>query len=169
MWPQLPICWSTTRMKISLPECGCRSITTGRRFSLSKPETLKKTFCVSARTSSTRVSSGRTAADEKAGERLRHLNGTDVRVPVASSPAISKAADPIIAGVLALHVRPALMNGVAFDRLPVERLPFGLPVFQRAVFKVEVERFAVAADGGDARPALRRRWQQPRLGRGKQE
>jgi hypothetical protein len=48
-------------------------------------------------------------------------------------------------------IRATLRDRVAFDRLASEGAPFGLPVFQRAVFKAQVERLAVIAGWDDAR------------------
>src|SRR5262245_44184415 len=61
-----------------------------------------------------------------------------------------EAADPVTALVIAPHVAAARGNRVALNGLALERLAFGLPVFEGARFEVEIERFAILADGPDA-------------------
>src|SRR5205807_6873052 len=65
-------------------------------------------------------------------------------------PHFFKAANPVIALVIAPHVVAARENGVVFGRLAFERFAGGGPVTQIAGFEIEVERSAVFAEGFDA-------------------
>src|SRR5262249_849322 len=55
-------------------------------------------------------------------------------------------ADPVISLMLALAVLAARINGIAFDRLALERRAFGDPILEGAGLKIEIERLAVRAD-----------------------
>ena len=52
--------------------------------------------------------------------------------------------------VIAPHIVAAREHHVSFDGLAFERLAFGLPVRERTLFEIEVERLAILADGPDA-------------------
>ena len=61
-----------------------------------------------------------------------------------------ESADPVVALVIAPHVIAARENGVAFDWLAFECFAGGGPVLERAVFEIEIERFAIFTGGSDA-------------------
>ena len=65
-------------------------------------------------------------------------------------PDFFEPADPVIALMIAPHVVAARENRVALDGLAIECLAFGLPILERAILEIEVERFAIFADGPDA-------------------
>src|SRR6185437_15997214 len=71
-------------------------------------------------------------AGERAGGIVRAWRGLDL-IP----------ADPEFALVGAAIAGSALIDGIATNRLTIEGIARGGPVFERAVFKIEVERFAV--------------------------
>ncbi len=108
----------------------------------------------------------RAAGDAKAGPGLRHLErGRGERALGLVAKGDFESADPVVAGVLALHAAAAGRDGVAFDRLLGEGVARGDPMFERAFLEVEVERFAVEPCAVVGRPAAgrplpqrRRRW-----------
>ena len=109
MWPQPPVSLVDQADEDLLAEVrrqvdGDRLHVLGRR----RPRPAKMTSPVSSRTSSTRVVGVRPAADQEAGEGLRHPE-RDARSasPAAASPLRLVRADPELARVPALHVRPA--------------------------------------------------------------
>src|SRR5260221_1869563 len=53
--------------------------------------------------------------------------------------------------MIALHITAARRDSVSFNRLTVESLAGGSPIFQGAGFEIEIERFAVFTDRSDAR------------------
>src|SRR5205814_885786 len=89
----------------------------------------------------------RAAADEERRPRMRHLERHRGERALRLVAVQLVAADPVLALVVALHVAAALGDGVALDRLALERLTLGGPVLERAGLEVEIERLAVGADG----------------------
>src|SRR4051794_31079363 len=65
-------------------------------------------------------------------------------------PALPDPADPILTGVVALHVTAAGDDDITLNRLALEGVAAGGPVLERAVFKAQVQRLAVGADRADA-------------------
>ena len=163
--PQPPLDASTRRMKISCPTCGRKSTATGLSVSVSSPERSKITWLVSRRTSSTRVSWPDPPATRKLAYGCVTLNGAEVSVPcgcVALRDFV--AADPELAGVLALHAAAAGRHRVALDRLAGERVARGRPSLRASAFEIEVQRLAV-----DARGKLARGGRSGRFGLGGQD
>jgi hypothetical protein len=56
-----------------------------------------------------------------------------------------EAADPVLALVCRLHVRTPRHHHVPTQRLPLEGIPFGLPVAQVARLEVQIEDMSVLA------------------------
>ena len=50
--------------------------------------------------------------------------------------------------------RPADLDRVSLDRLGIERRPFGMPVLERAGFKIEIQHPPGGIAGGDAAELL---------------
>src|SRR5437016_13278627 len=92
----------------------------------------------------------RAARDAKAGVRLSDLERNRSQCALRLVPGNLERADPIIALMSALHVSATSRHGITLDGLLIEGVACGHPVFERASFEIEVERFAVFAEGEHA-------------------
>lgn len=98
----------------------------------------------------------RAARDQEAGEWMGDREGHRSERAFWLIAVALEGADPIVSLVLTLHVAATDADRVAFDGLLAERGPFGGPVLQRAGFKIQIERGAVATKRFDARRGLGR-------------
>jgi hypothetical protein len=62
-------------------------------------------------------------------------------------PSNFEGPDPIIALLIAFHVLSAGGHGVTFDGLLLEGLSLRSPILEGAIFKIEIQRFPIGAEG----------------------
>jgi hypothetical protein len=91
------------------------------------------------------------AVHEEAGPGLFHFEGDGGQGALRGVAVAFVGANPILAGVLALHVVAAHVDGVAFEGLAFEGFAGGGPVRECAGFEIEIERLAIGAGGQGAR------------------
>ena len=111
------------------------------------------TLPVSFRTSSTHVVGVRAAADQEAGERLRHPERDRGQRPLRPVAAALVGSDPEPARVPALHVAAAPVDRVALDRLPLEGVPSAVQSASVPVSKPRLSRTAQGIGWNRARHA----------------
>src|SRR5262249_33309453 len=97
------------------------------------------------------------AADQERRPRVRHLERHRREGALRFVALSLVGADPVLPLVLALHVTAAREDGVALDRLVLERLALCGPVFEGAGLEIEIEPLAVRPAGKNAFPGLFRR------------
>src|SRR5262249_36756407 len=87
----------------------------------------------------------RAAADQERAPRMRHIEWHGSQRSLRLVAAQLKAADPVIALVLALVVAAPGRHGVAADGLTKEGLALHRPILKRSGLEIEVERPPVGA------------------------